>query len=55
MDLIYWSVRLSNRREGDGVKGLDEGYRYFSQREVSHMNLNKNMEQHPSTYIIWKD
>ena len=30
MDLIYWSIRSSSKRGGDGLKGMDEGYRYFS-------------------------
>ena len=25
MDIIYWSVRLSSRREGDRVKGVEWG------------------------------
>ena len=30
MDLIYWSVRSSSRRGGDGVKGVDVEYDYFN-------------------------
>ena len=30
MDLLYWSVRSFSRKGGDGVKGLDGGYRFFS-------------------------
>ena len=29
MDIIYWSVRLSRRRGGDGVKGVAEGAALF--------------------------
>ena len=25
----YWSLRSSSRRKGDGVKGVDGGYRFF--------------------------
>ena len=35
MDLIYWSVRLSSRKERDGVKSVDGRDHYFSQLEVS--------------------
>ena len=34
MDLIYLSVLSSSRRAGDGVKGVDGGYCYFSQLRV---------------------
>ena len=30
MELIYWSVRSFSLREGDGVKGLNKGFHYFS-------------------------
>ena len=35
MDIIYWSVRLSSRRGGDCVKGIDGADRYFIQILVS--------------------
>ena len=35
MDIGYWSVRSSIKSGGDGVKGLDGGYHYFSQLRVS--------------------
>ena len=35
MDLIYWSVRLSSRKERDGVKSVAGRYHYFSQLKVS--------------------
>ena len=35
MDLIYWSVRLSSRKERDGVKSVAGRHHYFSQLEVS--------------------
>ena len=35
MDKIYWSVRLYSKRKEDGVKGEEEGDRYFSQQQVS--------------------
>ena len=37
MDIIYWPVRSSSRRGGDGGKevGLKEGYRYFGPLQVS--------------------
>ncbi len=34
MEHIYWSVRPSSKRGGDGIKGVDGGYRYFSQLKV---------------------
>ena len=46
MDLIYWSIRSSSKRDGDGVKGFDGGNRYFSQ-----MRVLENMVQHSSNYI----
>ena len=30
MDIIYWSLRSSNRRGGDEVKKVDWAFRYFS-------------------------
>ena len=35
MDLIYWSVRSSGRKERDGVKRMAGRYHYFSQLGVS--------------------
>ena len=35
VDLICWSARSSSRRRRDVVKGVDRGYRYFSQLEIS--------------------
>ena len=35
---LYWQVRISGRWGGDGVKGVEWGYRYFSPLQVS---LNK--------------
>ena len=30
MELIYWTVRLSGRRNGDRLKGVDGGHSYFN-------------------------
>ena len=46
MDLIYWSVRSSSKRGGNG---LNEGYRYFSQLLISHEY--GNLVQHPYNNI----
>ena len=35
MKLIYWPVRSSSRRGGDGVKRINGKHRYFSQLRVS--------------------
>ncbi len=35
VDLIFWSVRSSSRREGDWVLVVDVSYRYYSQLHVS--------------------
>ena len=48
MNLFYWSVRSFSRKGGDGVKGVDGWYHYFSQLRVS---LNENLLQHPCNNI----
>ena len=48
MDLIYWSVRLSSIKGGDGENEVDPPYHYFSQLEV---RVHENLVQHPSNYI----
>ena len=47
MDLIYWSVRSSSRRGGDGVKG----YRCFSHLRPSLVRVHENLVQHPINNI----
>ena len=41
MDLNYWSVLSSSRRSGDEVKGVDGGYHYFSQLQISLIRLHE--------------
>ena len=43
MDLIEWAFRLSSRREGDWVNGVDERIRYFSP-----LREHENLLLHPS-------
>ena len=33
-ELLYWSVRSSGRRGGDGIKGVNVEYRYFSPQRI---------------------
>ena len=35
MDIIDWLVRSSSRKGGDEIEGVDGGYRYSSQLQVS--------------------
>ena len=43
MELIYWSVRSSSRRTGDGIKRIDGGVLLFSQ--ATSITLLKYMKK----------
>ena len=47
MSIIFWSFGSSSRRGGDVVKGLDEGYCYFSQLHVLLAKIHDNRVQYP--------
>ena len=53
MDIIYWSVRSSSMRGGDGVNGVNGGYRSFCQLQVNLVrdpSINKSiLETHTHT------
>ena len=51
MDLTYWSVCLFSRRGGNGVKKVDLGYRYYSQKRALLIRVYENLVQHPSNDI----
>ena len=51
MGLIYWSLRSSSKRGGDVIKGIDVGYDYVSQLQVSLNKVEENLVQHSQNYI----
>ena len=51
MDLIYWLLRSSSHRGGDVIKGIDVGYDYVSQLQVSLYKVEENLVQHLQNYI----
>ena len=51
-DLIYCVVRTSSKRELDGMKGMDEGHRYFSHLRASlYLHFEKN--HFKSTFLVY--
>ena len=51
MDLLYWSVRSSSWRGGDGVKGVDGGIVILVSCEHHFIRVHENLVQHPSNNI----
>ena len=47
MDIIYWSVRSSNRR-GNKVKGVDGGIFILASCEYHFIRVHENLGQDPS-------
>ena len=54
MDFIYWSVRPSSMRRGNGVKGFIGGIVILAKCEHRFIGVDKNMAQHPSNNISIK-
>ena len=58
MDIIYWSVRLSSRRWGDGVFGVDRwslyspSYKFHFIRVYNHLSNNKSIKQSYNPIIV---
>ena len=48
MDLIYWSVRSSSRREGNGVKSLYEGIVILASYEFHFIRVYDYLVLDPS-------
>ena len=47
--VIYWPVRLSSRKGGDGIKGVgDWEDRYFNSLQVSLYNKSIGIETQPT-------
>ena len=51
MDLMYWSVLLSSRSGGDGVKGYMLAIVILASCEFHSIRVNENLVQHPSNGI----
>ena len=43
MWLIYWSVRSSSSRGGDGLKSVDGGYRYLASCVFHFIREHENL------------
>ena len=52
MDIIYWSVRLSSKRGGVGVKGFDGGIILLASCEYYFIRVHKNQGQYQSNNIF---